>query len=75
MVKGDISLSKHNDVWGDPYELEEGAVHLPNNWKIAPDEDIAKYLDEAHEALSRLYNKTHKRKKVNKSQRRGESWQ
>ena len=62
-----------NGPWGDPFELEGGNAHL-EHWEPVAEEAVEKYLGEAHEALSRLYNKAHKRGKQVKSAKRGESW-
>lgn len=66
------------DVWGDPIEFE-GATSLSDKWEPYTDEvneevTPGKYLDEAHEALSRLVNKTSKRGKSLRASKRGEAW-
>lgn len=65
-----------NDVWGDPFEFEGAATTTENDWEPYEEQDASKYLEEAHEALSRFVNKTKKRgKDVTKPAKRGESWQ
>lgn len=79
--KGDITLSKrrrnlwdeeafefkgtalsHKDFDYDPFELEDAL-------------EEANFLEEAHEALSRLFNKTNKRARQMRGVRRKDAWQ
>ncbi len=69
------------DFWGDPIEFEGGLPH-EHDWEpvahfIASDDEgnePAKYLEEAHEALSKLMNKTSKRAKGPRPGKRNEAW-
>lgn len=63
-----------NDIWGDPYEMPD---HQEASWtpeQQASGEAASKYLEEAHEALSKFMNHTKKRGKETRQARRGESW-
>lgn len=73
---------RRRDFWNDEtLEFQNSSAHPPNpNLKAnlsetenSPNEAI--YLEEAHEALSKLFNKTNKRAKQMRGVRRKDAWQ
>jgi hypothetical protein len=67
-------LSKsRKDVWGEPFDIE--TTPSVDSWEAFEEEDPTKYLEEAHEALSKFVNKSKKREKTARPPKRGESWQ
>lgn len=63
------------DVWGDPFEMESEPAGEHSSWQPFEEEEPTKYLEEAHEALSRFVNHTKKRGKPTRAARKGEAWQ
>lgn len=65
---------RHRNLWDDePYEFKPDITPPPNLYN--QDENEAEFLEEAHEALSKLFNKTNKRARQMKGVRRKDAWQ
>lgn len=75
-----MSKRRHS-VWDDDtFEFQNNGVsHKPSviepSNMAEPVEADALYLEEAHEALSKLFNKTNKRARLMRGVRRKDAWQ
>lgn len=68
-------LKSHTGKWGDLFKFEDDEVfEAPLNLDAQTGEGI-EFLDEAHDALNKLLQKTNNRGKLMRQPRRAESWQ
>jgi len=63
---------RKQSIWDDG--LRQFPMEKDNNWPVELYEEDIEALDDAQEALSRLYNKTNKRSKQIKGVRRNDAW-
>ena len=75
-------MSKHGqlDQAGENFEFDEGQPSHPiNQLGLSEDNEFSQqdsnFLDDAHDALSKLFSKTNKRAKQLRGVRRKDAWQ
>lgn len=70
-------MKSRNDTWGKLFNLDgndEDVIESPLEFDGQQGEGIL-FLEEAHEALNKLSQKTNKRGRLMKQPRKAESWQ
>ncbi len=63
---------RKQSIWDDG--LRQFPMEKENNWPVELYEEDTEALDDAQEALSKLFNKTNKRSKQIKGVRRNDAW-
>lgn len=70
-------MKSRKGKWGELFSFDDepGEFELPLELDLDAEGDGIVFLEEAHEAINRLSQKTNKRGRLMKQPRRAESWQ
>ncbi len=72
---------RRRDIWDEsslefqPVNSSSHADHMPELYDVENSIEETEFLDDAHEALSKLFNKTNKRARQMRGVRRKDAWQ
>ncbi len=67
-------MKPRKEPWGNAFDFEDEDEAIMLSFD-SDDDEAVEFLEEAHEAINRLYQKTNKRGRLMKQPRRAESWQ
>lgn len=68
-------MKPRKEPWGNTFEFDGDEEAMDLMAYDVEDEEVTVFLEEAHEALNRLSQKTNKRGRLMRQPRRAESWQ